>query len=627
MWTHKPPMGTPLKPGYHQLERLAAWWLLQEGSGDKIYDLSGAGNTGRLNGFAFPSTVTSGWNPGRSGRTLAYDGLNDYVNIGLVLGDLFTTTKGTWTAWVRPTDATPAGLERIICFGDTGGNEMLQLTLLVDGKLQAFCRDAAVDQFILATDNSVFSDNKWTHVALVQDGVAAVLYVDGIRPAQTYSVDTDTASWFFELAGLDNGRIGDRNFWGAGEGNWFEGSIDDVRIYKRALAQSEIQDIIANPFAAFAAPPVAKYFLSSFTQEEVDPMIALSKSRIRHPTFSVFIAGHGDITSDGMSAEYKRRAEDSLHEPNYGTGTLTINDDKQIYIENGRSVFRLGDQVMLFAGFDNRNIPRFSGLIRDIQVQANSKVQTLTISDQGYRLRKSKTSGDFSSYNTPKKLVDYLANLARIGAVVYEDETGPPTTFTFGNTFLSLRSFWAMIHGAALCISYIQFFDAEGKLNLARRTTFEETGYVFTDSEIHRLRHVQVAELINHKTIDYVKCIRPEFTAGDGIHPGQHTKSRTDSMSKRKYGEYEDQETDELIGSWTNAGKMIEQILDHYPIPRHIYQMDTPAYPQLNIADRIFVSSDETGIEGFFYMIGIDERFNTAGYPGKYTLLSAGELF
>ncbi len=369
------------------------------------------------------------------------------------------------------------------------------------------------------------------------------------------------------------------------------------------------------------------YLLGALDLPDHDRFEGLSLARVRHPTFSVFVSGHGDITADGISAEYKRRAEDSLHEPNYGTGTLTINDDQQTYIESGRTVFRHGDQVMLFAGFEDLNIPVFSGLVRDIQVQANSKVQTLTIAEQGYRLRKSKTSGDFSSYDTPKKLVDYLVSLSRIGDIVYEDETGPPTTFTFGNTDLSLRSFWAMVHGAALCIQYIQFFDEKGRLNLTRRTTFEETGYVFTDSDIQRLIHVQLAELINHKTIDFVKCIRPEFTAGDGIHPGQHTKSRTDSTSKHKYGEYEDQETDELIGSWSNAGKMIDQILDHYPFPKQIYQMDVPALPQLQIADRIFISSHETGIEGFFYIIGEDEQIKATRYSGQYTLLSAGELF
>jgi hypothetical protein len=352
-----------------------------------------------------------------------------------------------------------------------------------------------------------------------------------------------------------------------------------------------------------------------------------SRARFRYPTSSVFIAGHGDLTGDAITFEFTRRAEDSLHEPNYGTGTVTITDNDLNYIDNGRSIFKVNDAVMLFGGFEWQHIPRFSGIIRDVQLQGNSKTQVLTIAEQGYRLRKSKTSGDFSSYDTPKKLVDYLVSLARIGDIVYEDETGPPTTFTFGNTFLSLRSYWAMIHGAALCMQYIQFFDEKGRLNLARRTSFEETGYTFTDSEITKLEHFQVAELINQKTIDYVIGITPGFLAGDNVYPSQHTRSATHSASKHKYGENEDQETDELIGSYQNAGKIIDQVLDYFPFPRDIYLMQTPALPQLQIADRIFVRSEETGIRGDFIIIGIKERMGANSYSGTYTLLSEGDRF
>lgn len=355
-------------------------------------------------------------------------------------------------------------------------------------------------------------------------------------------------------------------------------------------------------------------------------VLSKSRERVRHPTFSVFAAYHGDITSDSMVATYSRRAEDSLHEPNYGTGTLTLTDKSGNYIENGRPVFRRGTKIKLFAGFDGDNVARFGGIIRDVSLDTDQNI-TLTLAEEGYKLRKSRTSGDYSSYETPVKLIDQLASLARIGEVIYENETGPPTTKEFGDTFLELRDYWAMIHGAALCIGYIQYFDPEGRLNLTRRTTFTDTGYIFTDSDIEYLIHKQVAELINYKAIDFVHCIRPEFTAGDGVYAGQHTRSRTDSVSKRKYGAHGDQETDELIGTWTNAGAIIDQTLDYFPYPREIYLLKMPAFPLLGIADRIFVRSEETGIAGYFIIIGVQERFSVTSYSGTYTLLSEGERF
>ena len=368
------------------------------------------------------------------------------------------------------------------------------------------------------------------------------------------------------------------------------------------------------------------YFLGATIGTCTD-FVAKSRAFFRHPTFSIFAGLQGDITSDGIVVEYTRRAEDSLKEPNYGTGTVTISDDEQKYIENGHSVFKQNDAVMIFAGFDGDNIPRFSGVIRDIQLQSGSNVQVLSIAELGYRLRTSKTSGDHSVYDSPKLLIDYLGSKARIGEIVYEDESGPPTTFTFGQTFLSLRTFWAMMHGAALCISYLQHFDEKGRLNLTRRTSFEDTGYTFTDSEIESLKYLQLAKLINHKTIDYIQSIRPEFTAGDGVVAGQHTRSGIDSTSKHKYGEFENQETDELIGTWSNAGLMIDQTLDYFPYPRQICRMTIRALPQLQIGDRIFISSDKMSIYGYFIIIGLHERISVTSYTGTYIIISAGERF
>jgi hypothetical protein len=559
----------------------------------------------------------SDWVAGEHGYALDYDGNDDHVLIP-DSESLHISAALSVVLWVRITNFN----NYMVLVEGREATYAKGFYLYIYETTNDFRFRVFTDGVNSEIDSGVLTASKWYHFAAVYDGSNAIIYIDGKYEA------SDVANGSI-LQHTTDKRVGLR----LNDIHPFLGQIGDLSIYNRALTANEIAAMYAG-----AGPLILKPEVIGWVEEEVEPerdpwthtyenLILKSRERVRHPTYSTFIGGHGDISGDTLNAQYKRRAEDSLHEPNYGTGTLTITDDQEKYIESGRTVFRHGDQVMLFAGFDDINTPVFSGLVREIQVQASQKVQTLTIAEQGYRLRKSKTSGDFSSYDTPKKLVDYLVGLARIGDIVYEDETGPPTTFTFGNTDLSLRSFWAMVHGAALCIQYIQFFDEKGRLNLRRRTSFDETGYVFTDSEIHRLVHVQLAELINHKTIDFVKCVTPEFTAGDGVNAGQHTRSQTDSTSKHKYGEYEDQETDELIGSWSNAGKMIDQILDHYPFPMHIYEMEIPALPQLQISDRIFVRSEETRIQGFFVVIGKDETMTATSYRGKYSLLSAGELF
>jgi len=107
--------------------------------------------------------------------------------------------------------------------------------------MRAKATNAGTAQWQVDTDNVVFSDDTWTHVALVQNGTLPVLYIDGIAVAQTVSTTTDTTIWFNDLTGLDNGRIGDRNVDNGGETNHFNGIVDKVKIYNRELSANEIK--------------------------------------------------------------------------------------------------------------------------------------------------------------------------------------------------------------------------------------------------------------------------------------------------------------------------------------------------------------------------------------------------
>ena len=72
--------------------------------------------------------------------------------------------------------------------------------------------------------------NAWTHVALTYDGATLRLYVNGTQvatPATTGAIQaTDSPLW-----------IGGNNPYG----EYFQGLIDEVRVYNRALTQADIQ--------------------------------------------------------------------------------------------------------------------------------------------------------------------------------------------------------------------------------------------------------------------------------------------------------------------------------------------------------------------------------------------------
>jgi len=173
---------------------------------------------------------------------MAFDGVDDYVNIDSALISLATTTQGTWSAWVKPVDATPATLGMILAFGDTNGNRLINFYINTTGRLKIDVVYAGSTKWSLNTDLAVFTDNTWTHIAVVQNGTEPVLYVNGVAVAQTFLLGVDKTVWFSDIPELDNGRIGSINRNNFGEDLFFNGEINDARIYNRALSPQEQKD-------------------------------------------------------------------------------------------------------------------------------------------------------------------------------------------------------------------------------------------------------------------------------------------------------------------------------------------------------------------------------------------------
>ena len=77
---------------------------------------------------------------------------------------------------------------------------------------------------------TTFSEGNWHHVVATYDGTSSKLYVDGSLEGQVAIAGTITPS----TAPLAIGRNGIQDT------DRFRGSIDDVRIYDRALSAAEV---------------------------------------------------------------------------------------------------------------------------------------------------------------------------------------------------------------------------------------------------------------------------------------------------------------------------------------------------------------------------------------------------
>jgi len=276
LWKQKPPLGTPLIPTHPHLDGLECWCLFQEGHGDQVYDLSGNDNTGTLNNFAFPATITSGWNPGKFGEVIKCDGVNDHIDIPYSAGVNVATDPHTFTLWVNPFSVAVNGI--VLSAGELGGARRFYLGI----------RGTVDDRWSIGIDHSSWGAagdidavaGQWDFLALVMDGANAILYVNGeIADIKAYAP-------FTLVADIDIGRH-------EGDANYMKCGVDDVRIFSKALTEAEVKDIYENPFAAFSRWPLAQIY------PPVAAPVSTYYPTLTYPDPPLFPVGHDDVPIAG----------------------------------------------------------------------------------------------------------------------------------------------------------------------------------------------------------------------------------------------------------------------------------------------------------------------------------------
>jgi hypothetical protein len=215
---------------------LAARWDFGEGAGSLAADSSGGNNAGVINGPLWDSDTPDG-----SSYSLRFDGVNDYVDVGMldVAGNAMTLST-----WIKSDNFANCGSRdcRIISKA-TGVSEQDHYFMLstigngTDTRLRFRLKTGGWTTTLIASSGNLF-ENQWVHVAAVYDGAAMRLYKDGIQVgslSKTGAITTDDGVPVW-IGGTPPGP-GDRPW---------AGHIDAVRIYTRALSPTEIQGLASN---------------------------------------------------------------------------------------------------------------------------------------------------------------------------------------------------------------------------------------------------------------------------------------------------------------------------------------------------------------------------------------------
>ena len=195
---------------------LVAWFRFNEGSGDKTYDWKN-----NLEGTIYGAT----WVTGYIGKALSFDGSDDYVEVPD--NDLLDITDAiTVEAWVKLDDVTAK--HWIVSKYYIDGTDEYGYELEFDNSVFYFAiRSGSSGSKVISGGWAVVG--QWYHVVGTYDGSYVRLFINGKLVAQ--------GSWSYSI-GTNNEPlcIGCRT----GGNFYFDGIIDEVRIYKRALTPEEI---------------------------------------------------------------------------------------------------------------------------------------------------------------------------------------------------------------------------------------------------------------------------------------------------------------------------------------------------------------------------------------------------
>jgi hypothetical protein len=202
---------------------LIAAYGFNENTGTTTADATGTGHIGTLTGAVWAAA-------GKTGSAVSFDGVDDWVSVNDA-NDLDLTTGMTLEAWVRP--AALGGWNSVIM--KEHGIDTLAYGLYANDNAPyptVTIRVGVLDYS--APGTAPVPIGQWTHLAATYDGATLRMYVNGVQVgsrAQTGNMVVSTRAL----------RFGGNGVWG----EYFNGLIDDVRIYNRALTATEIQTDMA----------------------------------------------------------------------------------------------------------------------------------------------------------------------------------------------------------------------------------------------------------------------------------------------------------------------------------------------------------------------------------------------
>jgi len=212
---------------------LVSYWAMRTNTSTTVFDEYGTNTGTAVNGVLFGSAY------GKRDNGAGFDGVNDYVR-ALDSASLSVTGLLTISAWQKTSVAvghyvskySSANARSYGFYVETGTGKP---TLVLSSLTGSFAG-------VTATASTSITNGAWRHVVAVYDSTNVFIYIDGTNQtlALTGTVPASIADSSANLhIGVD-----------AALAQYFNGSIDEVAIWNRALSSNEVYQIYNTPLYA-----------------------------------------------------------------------------------------------------------------------------------------------------------------------------------------------------------------------------------------------------------------------------------------------------------------------------------------------------------------------------------------
>jgi hypothetical protein len=199
-------------------------------------DASGNGKHGIVNG----ATLTTD-RYGYANNAYSFDGLNDFIALNHAFNGY---TQLTISVWFNIT-ATSPNLQALISSDNSNKLVHMQIQTGASANNAVYYNSTSGALGVMLFAQPIPLLNTWTHMVMTVNNGSSSLYLDGVlieKKTDNYSTMNNT-----DLLRIGSGYLNQR---------FFNGLIDDIRIYNRALSFQEVSDLYQSESPILGNPQI-----------------------------------------------------------------------------------------------------------------------------------------------------------------------------------------------------------------------------------------------------------------------------------------------------------------------------------------------------------------------------------